>query len=253
VGARVRHWLRSPSVLLPIVLLVAAVWLIRQNVARPVDPAIGPLQPPQATRVAELALASTTDVLVGGVPQPAVVASEGQVVASLPPPNATAVNAEGTPLVVDRLRGVAFAPGDPGLGRPGVPIGTSQSLRPGDEVVAAPPGRDPVVVTYLGETSILLGTSGLGQTVMELQLPNGVAVDRGPVYDRRGVLVGLISPDRQASAPPGRAYAVGAEHVEAVLRAASSAAAEPKPSGRPTPRPLPTVDESQRLDTPGDD
>jgi S1-C subfamily serine protease len=135
-----------------------------------------------------------------------------------PAPDVTAV-VEETPtprVVVDPGRGIAAVRLE-GTRGASVPLGRSHDLRPGDELIFASGAGDPVVVRFVGQATVRLGTSILSQLLLDLELAAGGTPSQGAVLDRQGRLVGIVVPERQTGAPLGHVYAVPVEQTADLL------------------------------------
>jgi hypothetical protein len=147
-------------------------------------------------------------------------------------PDGTVVAAD---VVVDQLRGIAAATlsDDEEEGaspRASLRVASSDSLRPGDEVVlVGRQGSAPTVVRFLGPIDVpLVGGGGFSQRMLELDLALGEKPSEGLILDSQGRLVAVVAPpERQVTAAPGRLFAVPIENSTAVLRRLGLAAPTP--------------------------
>lgn len=128
---------------------------------------------------------------------------------------------------------------------PTLVLGRSADLRPGQQLILAPGGdRAPIRVTFLGRGQTEVEALGLIQYVHELALPVDVTVRQGAVLNADGQLVGIVVPDRQKGAGPGRVFAVPVEQATELFRRMGYIVETPTPE--PTLRPT-------RQATPDDD
>jgi hypothetical protein len=198
------------------------------------------IAPAEATALAAKAESSAGELRVGGA-SAGVVAAGGGFVGAVPSPAPVVevARAGATPAAAavqaDELLGIAAIQVEPDEAAPsaGFELGSSQSLEQGQQVIVAPGTGDRTLIgLYVGRASVML-PGGLGMYVLDVQLPAGAQVRQGAVLDPAGRLVGIISPDRQSGAPPGRVYAVPIESAGDLLLRAGLIT----PTALPTPRP----------------
>ena len=216
--------------------LAVAVYLL------PLRRAVPPPTPPPIATLADVeraAQAAAIDVAVGEETRPAVLAEGGVAILAAPPASSPRPDQPSGPTpIVDALSGVA-AVKLPSVGAGGLQVGTSGSLRPGDQVLIAAAGGASVPATYAGRASVPIGTSGLVQYVMDLTVGGGSRVEQGTVLDREGRLVGIVVTGRQASAPAGHVYAVPIEQAGDLLRQAGLVVPPPPAAVEPRDTPVP--------------
>jgi hypothetical protein len=202
-----------------LLLLGLAVLLILRDDALPLPagtPGPAVLAAPSAIVEVRAAATSQPAVVVGGV---GVVGEPVKGSSAVTVQSASGETRQGR-AVSSGLHGLAIT-ADVGAALSSLQMGSSSSLRPDEGVffVASLPGATPVPATYRGQTDAPTGdpTQGHRLVVLDFALAEGPQPIAGVVLDRRGLLVGVATADRQQHAPAGHVYAVPVEWVADLL------------------------------------
>ena len=217
----------------PFALLLAAglIGVVLWAVFRAAPERTAEIPPARLTAVAATVQPALVEVQAGGGAAAGARVGDGLVLGN-PPVGTVAVEArrpDGTvvaaDVVVDQLRGIAAATladeEEDSSPRPRLSVASSESLRPGDAVLlVGRQGGAPAAVRFVGPVDVpLVGGGGFSQRMLELGIPGGDRPSEGLILDREGRLVAVVAPpERQATAAPGRLFAVPIENSTAVLR-----------------------------------
>lgn len=212
------------------------------------------MAPAEATRIAQTAGESAASAQIGEATAAAVAAGGLLFVPAAPTTTAEvtiqAQLASGTSVAgqvrTDPMSGISVVgllPADRASGEQ-IVLGLSSTLAIGDELaIAVGPSAPPVKVLYLGRNQVMNERFGVLQDVLDMRLPDGVGLEQGLVLDGQGRVVGVVTPDRQVAAPPGRVFGIPVEMAADMFRQVGAELPTPEPTVTASPRPTRPADD----------